>query len=368
MKKATILCIMLLALAATKAQTYNYHRFQTFTTPQKACYGNSSDAFVVKVNLDIDHLLNTGEYYLIDFGSNFNLGVRYAKVLNRYSGTGDADFNLDGSGIGFSTDVCSYTFDRYHRFETFTTLQKAKNRVCGTSTSHDGIWKANISINRLLDKDEVYQINLGGNLGTRYCRILNRYNERGDADFDLDGTSIGDPVSISCTVDSDGDGVPDSEDNCPGQAGPASNNGCPGAPELSINLLGSNISSDCFNCESSFQYMGTDRHFLNSSGGIASINVFVQNQGEASSSSSTIGYYISANSTFESSSDTRIKTANIGSIAADGGTYVSTSLFGYDFNGVGGNFWLLIRVDDGESNDESNENNNVYALRFAINY
>ncbi|MBO0321341.1 hypothetical protein J0X14_03455 [Muricauda sp. CAU 1633] len=368
MKKIIFLFSLLFTFAWTNAQTYNYHRFQTFATAEKACVGNSYEAFVVKVNLDIDHLLNNGEFYLIDFGSNFNLGVRYAKVLNRYSGTGDADFYLNGSGIGNSADVCSYEINRYHRFETFTTLQKAKDRVCGTSTSHDGIWKANILINHLLETNKVYQINLGGSLGTRYCRILNRYNGKGDADFDINGQSIGDPISISCTVDSDGDGVPDSEDDCPNQAGPASNDGCPGNPELSIDLDGSIIYSDCSNCENVFSEIGTDRHFLETSASTTSIDVYIQNLGGVSSSSSTIGFYISADSSYQSESDNQIKSENVGSIAANSGSYASTSLFVEDFDEVGGNFWLLIRVDDSDTNQESNENNNVFAIRFNMTY
>lgn len=406
MRKITLCLCLIFSFYVSSAQTYNYHRFETYATAEKACVGNTSDAFVVKVNLDIDHLLNNGEYYVIDFGSNFNLGVRYAKVFNRYSGTGDADFYLDGSGIGSSTDVCSLIY-RYHRFETFTTLQKAENRVCGTSTNHDGIWKVNILIDRLLDHDEVYQINLGGSLGTRYCRVLNRYNGNGDADFSLNGQSIGNPININCVVDSDNDGIPDGqdncpnnananqadmdndgignvcdnqdnrdsdgdgvqnyEDNCPNESGPASNDGCPGEPDLSINLNGSVINSDCFGCDNYFSQIGTDRHYLNNPSGIANIDVLVQNLGNATSTSTTVGYYISANSTFESNSDTRIKTSNIGSLGTNSGDYSSVTLFTYDFNSVGGNFWLLIRVDDDDDNDESNENNNVFALRFAIN-
>jgi hypothetical protein len=46
--------------------------------------------------------------------------------------------------------------------------------------------------------------------------------------FDVDAVSL---VSDSPTpVDSDGDGVPDASDQCPTQAGPASNNGCPVQP------------------------------------------------------------------------------------------------------------------------------------------
>ncbi|MBW8199706.1 thrombospondin type 3 repeat-containing protein [Flagellimonas abyssi] len=367
MRKITLCLCLIFSFYVSSAQTYNYHRFETYATAEKACVGNTSDAFVVKVNLDIDYLLNNGEYYVIDFGSNFNLGVRYAKVLNRYSGTGDADFYLNGSGIGSSKDVCSYVFNRYHRFETFTTLQKAKDRYCGNSTAHDGRYKVNILIDRLLDHDEVYQINLGGSLGTRYCRILNRYNGKGDADFSLDGQSIGNPININCVIDSDNDGIPDDQDNCPNESGPASNNGCPGEPDLSINLNGSVINSDCFGCDNYFSQIGTDRHYLNNPSGIANIDVLVQNLGNATSTSTTVGYYISANSTFESNSDTRIKTSNIGSLSTNSGDYSSVTLFTYDFNSVGGNFWLLIRVDDDDDNDESNENNNVFALRFAIN-
>lgn len=45
-------------------------------------------------------------------------------------------------------------------------------------------------------------------------------------------------VSVLTPPDSDGDGVPDSSDNCPNQSGPASNNGCPvsAAPSAAANL------------------------------------------------------------------------------------------------------------------------------------
>ncbi len=167
--------------------------------------------------------------------------------------------------------------------------------------------------------------------------------------------------------DADGDGVPDSEDDCPNQAGPASNNGCPGDPELSINLNGSSITSDCFNCDSFFSVIGTDRHFLNAPTGIANMNVIVNNTGTITSTSTNVGIYVSANSTFESGSDTRIKTFSLPAINSGGIGLASGALFVSDFNAFGGNFWLLVRVDDAENNQETNENNNVFALRFRIN-
>ena len=137
-------------------------------------------------------------------------------------------------------------------------------------------------------------------------------------------------------------------------------------PDLSIELNGSVINSECFGCDNIFSQIGSDRHYINDPSGIANIDVFVQNTGQGKSSSSSIGFYVSADQYFQSGSDTRIKTTTFSSINANSGKYVSTALFASDFNSFGGNFWLLIRVDDNENNQESNENNNVFPLRFAV--
>ncbi len=170
-------------------------------------------------------------------------------------------------------------------------------------------------------------------------------------------------------ADADNDGVPDSQDQCPNDPGPPSNNGCPSKPELSIDLFGSSITSDCFSCDSGFSFIGSDRHFINSPTGIASINVLVRNSGNTTSSSSSVGIYISNNSTFESGSDIRIKGFSLGTISPGNVRFSSGALFIPDFNpsGFRGNTWLIIRVDDAENNDETNENNNVFALRFRVN-
>lgn len=286
--------------------------------------------------------------------------------MNRYSGKGDADFELDSSAVDSTAEVCDYIINRYHRFETFTTFQKAKDNFCGTSTSHDGIYKVNILIDRLLDVNKIYQINLGGNLGIRYCKILNRDNGKGDSDFDIDGSNIGNPTNMTCIIDSDNDGIEDSQDHCPNDAGPPSNNGCPGNSELSIVLNGSSITSDCFNCPAIFSQIGTIRHFSNRPAGITNISVLVQNTGNISSNSGTVGIYLSANSTYESS-DTLIKSFNIPSIGNNNTQFSSGALFIEDFNSVTGNFWLIFRVDDSESNQESDESNNTFSIKYRVN-
>ena len=410
--KKIILCLCLIfSFYVSYAQTYNYHRFETYATAEKACVGNTSDAFVVKVNLDIDHLLNNGEYYVIDFGSNFNLGVRYAKVLNRYTGAGDADFYLDGSGIGSSIDVCSLIY-RYHRFETFTTLQKAKDRVCGTSSTHDGVWKANILINRLLDQDEVYQINLGGSLGTRYCRILNRYNGNGDADFSLDGQSIGNPININCVVDSDNDGIPDDqdncpnnananqadvdndgigdvcdnqdnrdsdgdgiqnhEDNCPNESGPASNDGCPGSPDLLIDENNTFVNNpDCSSCDSRLADIGNNRYLLKPDGNPTFLTIRIKNNGNATSSQSNIKYYLSSNSTLETTDDYIALISDFGTISPGNYRDVENVFINYYeissiLGGGTGNYFILMVLDEDGFNDESNESNNITPIPIRV--
>jgi Ca2+-binding RTX toxin-like protein len=60
----------------------------------------------------------------------------------------------------------------------------------------------------------------------------------GTADFDGDQRSLGSAVDIGADEfvpsppppDGDGDGIPDASDACPGEPGPAANNGCPSPP------------------------------------------------------------------------------------------------------------------------------------------
>ncbi len=199
MKKTSLFLFYFLCLSFI-ISAQNYHRFETYPLNDQigACNEASNQKFRVKVNINIDYLLDLNKFYKIDLGDNFNLGVRYCKVLNRSNGSGDADFDLDSNAIQSQIDVCD--FYRYHRFETFETLEKAKENICGQTTSHDGRWKANIKIAQLLTVGKVYLINLGNGLGTRYCKILNRHDGRGDADFDLDNlTTLPNEVTIDCS-------------------------------------------------------------------------------------------------------------------------------------------------------------------------
>ena len=316
MRKFFLLLSLIASLYSVKAQSYKYHKVRDLGTTYSQAntnFCNNTLGQEIKLNLYITTPLSVGQIYFIE---NIDGVDRYVKVIQRsYSSNQDADEFVDGTNIG-----------------------PPINFTCIVDSDGDGI--------------EDSQDNCPNNANANQS--------------DIDNDGIGDACDSQDNRDSDGDGVQNYEDDCSNEAGSASNNGCPGSPDLSINLSGSTISSDCFNCETFFQYIGTDRHYLNSPSGIAIIDVFVQNLGEATSSSSTVGFYISADNTYQSNADTRIKTVNVGSLASNSGTYATGSLFVSDFNSVGGNFYLLIRVDDNNANNESNENNNVFALRFAI--
>jgi len=70
MKKITLLFLLFSSLLSYNsiAQSYKYHRFETYATQEEACEGNLSNAFQVKINIsDLNTLLNVSGFYLINF-------------------------------------------------------------------------------------------------------------------------------------------------------------------------------------------------------------------------------------------------------------------------------------------------------------
>jgi len=171
--------------------------------------------------------------------------------------------------------------------------------------------------------------------------------------------------------DCDNDGIPNSQDNCDKQAGPASNNGCPGNPELSIALSSSTIFSDCslFTCDVEFDSVGTDQHFVNT-GGVATISIVVNNTGGLVSNNSNIAIYRSIDDTLNtsgSSAEVKVKERNMSAINPNQSKRFDIALFYADFNSFKGPTFLIVKIDDNNSNNETNEDDNTFVLRFRVN-
>jgi len=111
--------------------------------------------------------------------------------------------------------------------------------------------------------------------------------------------------------DSDGDGFNDDVDNCPNTAGTI--NGCPpGQPDLKFDYNGSVVNSDDNGSRLS------DTHTLNYYTSILWLNLIINNIAAATSNSTQIGFYLSSDSQFSSSSDANLnKTISIPAIGAN---------------------------------------------------
>lgn len=132
--------------------------------------------------------------------------------------------------VSFVQNAQSY---KYHEVRDLgITFSQANTNFCNNILGQQ--IKLNIFIGSPLIVGNIYFIeNIDG--VDKYVKITkasSRSNQ--DADEFVDGTNIGAPIGFTCVIDSDSDGVPDSQDNCPNEAGPSYNNGCPTIPKVSL--------------------------------------------------------------------------------------------------------------------------------------
>ncbi len=175
--------------------------------------------------------------------------------------------------------------------------------------------------------------------------------------------------------DSDGDGIPNDDDNCPNEAGPASNNGCPTKPDLAFVTSKMTISSQCVNdgnCDSNFEDSldNGEFHSLPFQGREISMRPVVKNIGNASSSATKLKFYISENKTYESRNDSEINEINIPSRNPNAeyqGSIVNITWFDVNNTSIiqqGSSGYILLRIID---QGESDLSNNLIALPIILN-
>ncbi len=169
---------------------------------------------------------------------------------------------------------------KYHEFaELGGTFQQAKNNYCDNIRVQS--YKINVNIDSPLPIGNIYRVDLGFGKGLKYYKVTKAFDfPTNDSDEDaVNGNIFSLSFTITCPgPDSDGDGVPDNQDECPNQPGPPSNNGCPedqGEPDLVLDKNGTIITSECSGCSPFLNNLGSGRHIISRNGGSINFQLIV---------------------------------------------------------------------------------------------
>ena len=270
------------------------------------------------------------------------------------------------------TGAYSQTY-KYHKFEILgDNLNTAKLNYCRFKRENTySAVKMNLKIDQTLPIGNVYLVYYDGE--THYLKVrLTSNSSINDYDFQKTWNNSTQAISFNC--DSDGDGVPDSQDNCPNDAGPSSNNGCPGNPDLVLDLENTLVFSDCsrFTCYPILSELGSTRHLLNSNVSAITFDIAIKNEGTVNSQPTNVALYLSSNKTLEktgTNKDNKLKSIPLGVINKGSYSTIDAGLYtNMELSGIFGNPYILIVLDDDELNTEGNESNNITPVGISINY
>ena len=222
MRIFTLFFIMFFSIY-TYSQDLKYHKLLDLGSDLENAthyYCTGSDLGTLRTNLN-GVKLEVGKVYLADLG----YGLTYYKVILAWDDNNDSGDEVFSPGTITQVNLsCSSLSWKYHKLIRLGSITSAKSKICSGNIT--GLqFKVNIYIEEPLIKNKVYRLDIGDGVVQYYYVDLRSYT-KGDPDYEVFSSSFNNsPISISC--DTDGDGVPDSQDNCPNQAGPSSNNGCP---------------------------------------------------------------------------------------------------------------------------------------------
>ncbi|WP_103863582.1 thrombospondin type 3 repeat-containing protein [Aquimarina sp. I32.4] len=192
---------------------------------------------------------------------------------------------------------------------------------------------------------------------------------------DKDNDGIGDVCDNQDNRDSDGDGVQNYQDDCPNEAGPASNNGCPVVvrnSNLAVDLSASIVHSQCVECYPVLDafFNNGERHLVRDGTGSISFNrLEIRNIGNKVSNSARIDFYFSFDKKI-GSSDKLVERVTIPSRNPNSSYGIKTSINGWDFNNnlANGDYFILVDIDANNTNDEGTEGEKDNLLAIPIRY
>lgn len=182
--------------------------------------------------------------------------------------------------------------------------------------------------------------------------------------------------------DSDSDGINDDVDNCPSTPNPdqahSDNDGIGDAcdpvddnntkPDLTSKKQDIFVYSACNSCPSQLGSLGSSRHILNRIGSMT-IDMYVQNLGNASASGFKVNYYLSVDSNL--GGDFQFPNSyNISGLSQNSEKFTSITLSGFDVlsNLPFQNYTLIIKIDGDNQVTESKENNNIFKIPVKYQY
>ena len=208
--------------------SYKYHQFADLGSSKVNAIANCSKISTLrryKINVQISQPLPPGGVYKVDL--NFGDGVKYYKVTESFDvATKDSDRD-DISGILFEdseVNICDSNF-KYHIIKY---RGQTKKDAFLSKCNNDVENSVGINIDQKLSVGTVYYLDRGVGIGPRYYEVTTVNDSSSHAaETDISNDKIESSFVVNCGLDRDNDGIPDSIDSCPNEAGSSSNNGCP---------------------------------------------------------------------------------------------------------------------------------------------
>ncbi len=264
--------------------------------------------------------------------------------------------------------------EKSHRLKFLSDNLQVAQTYCSQQLPNTGSrFKINI-IGKKLQVGKIYLIKIFDKPEYFYVLFASDDNLYGDDEDEVvNGSDIG--AYIFC--DRDGDGVEDSQDNCPDEVGPVSNNGCPvqlKKPNLklkSLKVTNTTTNKVIFN----FPNGNTNTPTLKNTNWY-DFSIEVENNVPGSSQANPVSLDMLINTSSTLYPDPRASVfnvstdSNIGSISAGGSITKTFSVFVSNTIGSspslsnGNGYTLSIDIDQKGRINESNENDNISQLQF----
>lgn len=315
-----------ISLANNLQATYKFHEFTELGITMEDAITNCSKVSTLKrykINVQISRPLPVGSVYKVDL--NFGRGVRYYKVTKSFDfPTNDSDQDrINGTLFENSeVNICDSNF-KYHIIKY---RGQTKKDAFLSKCNNDVENSVGINIDQKLSVGTVYYLDRGVGIGPRYYEVTTASDSSNHmADTDISNDKIESSFVVNCGLDSDNDGVADSIDSCPNEAGPSSNNGCPMVDLANVEITQLRIlrngSTEIFNSN-------TNSTPILSYGNSYEFIYTVENSG-GKATNLNLSKFFSYNSTFDQYDDFFIEQDESSTIAAGGRitlrTFVSPS-------------------------------------------